>query len=157
MRGRKRIPTRLKVLAGNPSKRSLPEGEPQPAPSLPEPPAHLDYHALAEWNRVAPGLYALGLLSEMDRAILAAYCTSYSIWARATQKLKTQKMTEITDTGYVIQNALIGIANKASVDMLKFAAEFGMGPAARARLGIRPEKGKKSKFSGLVGLDGGKK
>jgi P27 family predicted phage terminase small subunit len=157
MAGRKRIPTKLKILEGNPGKRRLPEHEPDPPASLPDPPGHLDYRALEEWNRVAPGLCALGLLSDMDRATLAAYCVSYSIWARATQKMKTERLTKETEKGFIVQNPLIGIANKAAADMVKYATEFGMAPAARARLGISHEGKKKGKFDGLMGIDGGKK
>jgi len=52
---------------------------------------------------------------------------------------------------------LIGIANKAAGDMVRFATEFGMTPSARARLGVDPGKKVKSKFDGLVGMQGGKK
>ena len=34
----------------------------------------------------------------------------------------------------IIQNPLVGIANKAMSDMVRYAAEFGMTPSARVRL-----------------------
>ncbi len=48
---RKPTPTRLKLLGGNPGKRPLNLDEPQPEPTLPEPPAHLSDEAKAEWGR----------------------------------------------------------------------------------------------------------
>jgi P27 family predicted phage terminase small subunit len=160
----RRVPTRLKILAGNPGKKPLPVGEPMPEPSLPSPPSHLDAYALEEWNRVAPGLYALKILSEVDRASLGAYCDSYSTWRNATEELnklkdKNSLAALITQTiqGNYIVNPLVGIANKAKADMMHYANEFGMSPSARARMGVIPKKGEKSKFDGLVGLEGGKK
>ena len=38
MRGRKPVPTRLKVIRGNPGKRALNKNEPQPAGELADPP-----------------------------------------------------------------------------------------------------------------------
>jgi phage terminase small subunit len=34
---------------------------------------------------------------------------------------------------------------------MRYAAEFGLTPSARARLAIDPGRGKKSKFEGLIG------
>lgn len=72
-RGRKPKPTHLKLVTGNPGKRALNENEPKPPPSLPSPPSHLDEEARLEWERLSEQLYALGCLSEIDRAALAAY------------------------------------------------------------------------------------
>ncbi|MFA7218771.1 MAG: P27 family phage terminase small subunit, partial [Dehalococcoidales bacterium] len=59
--------------------------------------------------------------------------------------------------GNYIQQPLIGIANTAARDMVKYASEFGLTPAARASLGIKNEPRGRSKFDGLIGIKGGKK
>src|SRR5215468_8170976 len=56
--------------------------EPQPKPSIPDPPPHLQRIALEEWQRVAPLLAELRILSELDRGTLASYCWSYAQWNR---------------------------------------------------------------------------
>jgi hypothetical protein len=66
MRGRKKTPTNLVLLRGNPGKRALNKEEPKPRPVLPEPPGHLDTGAKREWRRVAPELHQLGLLTVLD-------------------------------------------------------------------------------------------
>jgi len=43
-----------------------------------------------------------------------------------------------TSNGNAIQNPLVGIANKAMADMVHFAIEFGMTPAARSRVVATP-------------------
>ena len=40
--GPKHTPTKLKPLKGNPGRRPLNEGEPEPEVRLPNPPSHLD-------------------------------------------------------------------------------------------------------------------
>ena len=74
MRGRKPKPTRLKLIEGNPGRRPIRGDEPQPPASQPTCPAHLSPTAKAEWKRLAQSLNAIGLLTQVDRAALAAYC-----------------------------------------------------------------------------------
>jgi len=50
-RGRKPLPTSLKLLCGNPGKQKLPKGEPDPDSNIPAPPAVLNDYAFEEWNR----------------------------------------------------------------------------------------------------------
>ena len=156
--GRKPKPTRLKVLEGNPGKQKLPKGEPQPEHELPPPPSHLDAYGIEEWNRISEGLFVLGVLTSIDQQTLAAYCDSYSQWRTATEELSKLKkehplkaLLMKTISGNWIQNPLVGEANKAKSDMMRYAAEFGLTPSARARLAIDPGRGKKSKFEGLIG------
>jgi len=154
--GRKKKPTNLIILEGNPGKRKIPKGEPQPPTEMPSPPPHLDAYGLEEWNRIAEGLNVMGILTVVDQASLAAYCGAYSRWRSAEEELNTLKaknpLTALvlqTVSGNWIQQPLIGIANKAAADMVRYAVEFGMTPSARARLSIDPKK-PKGKFDGLL-------
>jgi P27 family predicted phage terminase small subunit len=49
-------------------------------------------------------------------------------------------LTILTSNGNVIQNPLIGIANKAKTAVVRFAAEFGMTPSARSRVSVTPQE-----------------
>ena len=105
-----------------------------------------DPDALEEWNRVAHWLHRIGLLSEVDRAALAAYAQAYGRWVQAERAIA--KMAEKdqltgglmikTSNGNAIQNPLVGTANKAAADMMRYAAEFGMTPSARSRIAAQP-------------------
>jgi phage terminase small subunit len=79
MRGRRPIPTVLKLIRGNPGKERLPQGEaePQRPDDIPPPPPFLTGHAADEWRRLAPELYYLKLLTAIDTNTLAAYCQAY--------------------------------------------------------------------------------
>jgi P27 family predicted phage terminase small subunit len=141
-RGRKPKPTHLKLVTGNPGKRQLNRTEPRPDLSIPAPPPHLSDEAKVEWGRVCDQLYRLKLLSEIDRAPLAAYCQAYGRWVQAERALAkmaesdgvTKGLLVKTRNGNAIQNPLVGTANKAMADMMRYAAEFGMTPSARSRL-----------------------
>ena len=72
MRGRRPKPTRLKVLTGNPGKRPLNTEEPMPEIAIPECPIELGPVAKREWDRLVGELASLRLLTNLDRAALAA-------------------------------------------------------------------------------------
>ena len=155
-RGRKPTPTHLKLVRGNPGKRAINHAEPKPEVVLPSPPAELSEDALAEWNRVAGELHHLGILTAIDRAVLAAYAQAYGRWVQAERA--AAKMAEKdqmtgglmirTTNGNAVQNPLIGVANKAMADMVRYAAEFGMTPSARSRIqGADPDAGQPQGFA----------
>lgn len=136
-------PTNLKVLEGNPSKRSLNENEPKPKvpDKIPDPPPWLSSYAKKEWNRVAPQLHKLGLLTEIDIAALASYCQSYDRLIRAEKAIRAHEKEHgsllfTTETGYAQQIPEIGIANSAMKNIKVFAAEFGMTPSSRSSLNV---------------------
>jgi P27 family predicted phage terminase small subunit len=159
-KGAKPIPTRLKILTGNPGKRPIRE-EPVPESPLPAPPSHLNGHALEEWNRISESMHSLGLLYQVDMAAFAAYCTSYGRWKSAEEQIKARVekggalagLVDVTKSGNVIQNVLVGISNKAAADMVRYAAEFGLTPSARVRLAV-DTRNKPNKFKGLIGKNG---
>ena len=125
---------------------------------MPEAPVFLTTDARTEWDRVALQLYRMGLLYEIDVASLAAYCQAYGRWvtaervigAMAEKDQLTSGLMIKTTNGNAIQNPLIGTSNKAASDMVRYAAEFGLTPAARARIALGSVTPKKSKFDGLI-------
>ena len=144
--GRKPKPTQLKLVTSNPGKRQVNRKEAKTKAVIPMPPHHLTADAVEEWNRVATELYNLGILSEIDRAALAAYAMAYGRWVQAERAIA--KMAEKdqltgglmikTSNGNAVQNPLVGTANKAAADMMRYAAEFGMTPSARSRISAEP-------------------
>lgn len=155
---RKKEPTALKLIKNNPGKRPLPKNEPKPKVRITAPPAHLSNYGKTEWKRVSRELYNMGLLSGVDRAALAAYCQCYARWRTAEEeinKLSKKKDTlygglvSKTSNGNLIQNPLVGLANTAMRDMIKYAAEFGMTPSARTKIEASPlvdDEPEKSEF-----------
>lgn len=149
--GRKPKPTHLKIVTGNPGKRPLPLNEAVVALAEPTPPNFLCDDAKVEWGRVCSALYAAGLMTELDRAALAAYCAAYGRWAQAERAInRMAEKDELnsalmikTKNGNAIQNPLVGTANKAKSDMVRYATEFGMTPSARSRVDAIPQDGKK--------------
>jgi len=165
MRG-KPIPTHLKLLRGNvghKTKQQLGLGhEPQPelTAMIPEPPSFLDGYACDEWHRVARELFHLKLLAKVDVQSLAAYCQSYSRWRTAEETLADVARRDPLTHGLLckggdaqpVQNPLIRIADRAMQQMVRYAAEFGLTPSARARIAASNAAADQpgGKFDGLL-------
>ena len=130
---------------------------------MPTVPTCLDTVAKNEWRSISNGLHIMGVLKQVDKAILAAYCQAYSQWYRAQKALNAMQdasykdkqtgeikknpygdMLTSTKNGNIIQNPLIGIRNTAARDMIKYAEILGITPSARSRLNTNGS-GKKSK------------
>ena len=137
MRGRKPIPTRLKVLSGNPGKRPLNDREPTPMSGGPECPDWLDDEAKAEWLRVSAELQAMGLLSTADRSALAVYCTAWSRWVNAeAQVRKFGAIVKSPEKGFPMKSPYLSIADQAMETMRKLMVEFGLTPSSRSRIRV---------------------
>ena len=143
MRGRKPKPTALKLVQGNPGKRRIDGREPQPPRTRPTCPAHLSAPAKAEWKRLAGSLHEIGLLTQVDRTVLAAYCQAYGRWVEAERKLAETPPLLKTPAGYVQVSPWLTISNKQVELMTRLMAELGLTPSARSRLAIRIPTGPK--------------
>jgi P27 family predicted phage terminase small subunit len=143
VRGRKPKPTALKLLQGNPGKRSLNGREPRPEVVAPDRPDWLSPAAAAEWERVVPELLALGLLTRLDRAALCAYCQAYAELQRATEMIEAEGLildVEVFNragdvTGTVRKpHPAVRLQRDAFHRVKAFLCEFGLTPSSRTRL-----------------------
>lgn len=160
-------PAHLKLLEGNPGKRRIPTNELRPDPGpMPVPPPWLSPHGRAEWDRIAEQCYRLGLLTEVDVSTFIAYCQAYGRWVSA--EIVLARMADghpyagmlvagplVTDAqgnrkSSLVKNPLVSQAAAAARDMVKYATEFGLTPAARTRIAAAETEAPKSRFDGLV-------
>ena len=159
-RGPRPMPTHLRLLRGNPGHRRINPDEPMPVvpDNCPKPPPFVKGYAAEGWARIAPELHRLSLLTLVDIAPLAAYCMAYARWRTAEEA-----MAHVADGdpmhGLLIKhlnslgvNPLVGVSRRAAADMVRFASEFGLTPAARSRIAAGPfaDQNRASKFDGLL-------
>ena len=140
LRGKKPKPTHLKLIEGEKNKDRINRREPKPEPVMPKCPKSLSKAAKKEWRFIAPQLHRLGILTKIDGSALAMRCQAYCRWKDAEEKLAKMGLIIKTAKGNIIQNPLLGIANKAMELTLKFDAEFGMTPSSRSRIHTNIEK-----------------
>ena len=86
-KGRKPVPTALKLLGGNPGKRKLNKDEPIPKIKLPSCPGWLEPESKKRWKQVGKKLINLGIMSDIDDSAFAAYCQSYARWKEVEEFL----------------------------------------------------------------------
>ena len=139
--GRKPTPRNLKLVRGNPGKRPINEQEPQLPVKIPKPPAFLNAVAKRHFRATAIQLAALGIMTEIDRDALALYAQAFATWRDAVLKLGESGPVHKTTAGNIIQHPHFGIANKASEQMRKMLAEFGMTPSSRTRIKTEGKEG----------------
>jgi P27 family predicted phage terminase small subunit len=134
MRGRKPLPSNVVRLRGNPGKRRLNDAEPRPAPKVPACPACLGDNARKEWKRLAKELAELGLLTRLDRGLLAAYCQAHALWVEAVSSIERYGTMIKSPNGHPMQSPYVAVVNKQVEIMGRIAAEFGMTPSSRSRI-----------------------
>jgi P27 family predicted phage terminase small subunit len=145
------VPFIVRKLRGNPGKKGMRKPvEPALLPKCPEPPEWLHEYAKEEWWRTAPELHVLGLLSSVDVACLAAYCSSYAMWREASETLANEGLLDTTLQGDKRRHPLIKVIADAASDMVKFSGEFGLTPVARTRIAKGIHQQPPSKFDGLL-------
>lgn len=149
--GRKPKPTMLKIIEGNPGKRPLNMREPRPQGPAPMPPDWLNPIARAEWERIAPALERMGLLTSVDGAAMEAYCTAYARWVEAEQFLEKHGMTMIIrdergGVKWLQPMPQVGISRSAAREMRAFASELGLTPASRTKLNVS-DQGTEDEFT----------
>lgn len=147
IQGRPPKPTALKVLEGDRGKgrRPININEPKPPSGGIKRPTWLLPEAKKEWNRLAPALEAMGVLTMVDLQAFAGYCQAYARWKEAEEFITQRGSIFKTPSGYLQQVPQVSIAQQNLKIMQSFCSEFGLTPATRARItaagGMRGEAG----------------
>lgn len=138
--GRTPKPTKIKVLEGNPGQRPLNDKEPQPVPQAPECPEWLTGEGKRMWDKLAPQLENLGLLTEIDGEAFAAACQAWNDYVESIKTIKEKGRTYKYKNQGGFENETerpeVKVANKAIEQFRTFCREFGLTPASRTRIKI---------------------
>ena len=106
----------------------------KPSLTLPRCPRELCAEARREFRRIGAKLVALGLVSEIDGAMLAGYADSFARWCAATAAFRADgRLLVPGPNGVLYANPLIKISESAATSMRRFAVEMGLSAAARTR------------------------
>jgi P27 family predicted phage terminase small subunit len=151
-------PAALKLLEGNPGKRSLNLAEGiNPRVEIPSAPKHLGIEARKEWKRITPILDELGLISGLDRAALALYCQSVGRLSELETAFNgiVNRLVEgdadgtgamaypdavyaasysVTPSGYAQQSVIVQLIKSHREQVNRYLMHFGLSPAARGRV-----------------------
>ena len=134
--GVRALPTELKILRGTdrPDRRPANTPEPEILSLAPEPPVALDRWARAEWDRIAPELVRLHLLSHLDLGALVGYCQAFGDAIAARKHIARNGRYVRTKSGGFTLSPAVRDAYRAAELMRGYLIEFGMSPSSRARV-----------------------
>lgn len=90
-------------------------------------PRYLAPHAKAEWRRIMPQLIARQVITRADLAGVENYCTCIGMVHQIEE--------ERAAAGGAIDVKMFGVLNRAAQTARQLAAEYGLTPTSRARIG----------------------
>jgi len=140
---RPRKPTALKLIHGS-RDRHQNKHEPKPTGKavMPE---WLNADARSEWERLAPELIKIGLLTIADQVEFAIYCQALAEFKEAEAYLLEHGRTQITKDGFERKSAWCSIRDEAWKRLHQAASGFGLTPASRAKVEAKPIEVKEDK------------
>ena len=107
--------------------------------AAPPMPKHLNARARAHWRWIVPQLIQRRTLSVSDLGMLAMMCIDYAEHAEAVVDLEKLKRTKKNYRGHMIDHPRARM-RAAHERYTKAAIQFGLTPAAKARVQVSPEK-----------------
>jgi len=155
-----KIPTKVKIIRHTFRKDRVPGHEPQPEViiEVPEPPDELSGEGRKMWERLAPELVRIGLLTVADLDAFHALCMHWGIAQELSDAIsyvinpKTKRRRQRTIVEYLqeepkkkgVRGATV-FSKLAVIDRLRaeeaaafrIMSHFGMTPASRSKLDIR--------------------
>ncbi|TBH58567.1 phage terminase small subunit P27 family [Rhizobium leguminosarum] len=93
----------------------------------PAPPKHLSTYARAEWKRIMPGLLERGIITRGDLGGVEDYCRA--------RGLARELEAKVRDEDGNIDPKMTRLQDKAMQTARQLAAEYGLSPVSRARVG----------------------
>lgn len=108
------------------------------APRAPAPPPGLSQRAGSEWRRIAAELGRAGVLAEVDRGVLTAYCQAWGHMMEAEVELKKFKVVVTDKNGDIRKNPAWQVWREAQNAMIAAGRELYITPVSRLRIPVAP-------------------
>lgn len=138
MKGRKPIPTRLRIISGNRGHRPLNLNEPQAEGELKTAPKWMTAEQKKIWRyaiRHAPA----ELLRLIDQSALVTWVVACDQHRQAALRLSETGMLIKTPNGMPMPSPYLHILNRQAQIMLRAAEQLGFSPASRTRIQLPPQ------------------
>jgi P27 family predicted phage terminase small subunit len=140
-KGRKKLPTAMKIMQGTLEKSRVIENEMQVdlLSELPEAPDLLSEIGIAEWYKVTTQLFNLKMLHDVDQSLILAYCNEMSLYIESELELRQNGRIDNfkNSNGELMRSQakpLVKVKNDALNNAMKLATQFGLTPVARANI-----------------------
>ncbi len=139
-RGPVPVPDNVRALRGMEGLK-LPDGRTAKqivmAPKAPARPAGMGKIAVATWKRLVPELERAGVLSQVDRDVLVAYCTAYQHMVEADAQVRREgKTTPGRDGGHSVRNPAWIVYKDATHMVSVLSSLLYLNPVTRLRMPV---------------------
>lgn len=139
MSGRKRIPDRLKIVAGTDRRDRMNPDAPALNPGTAEPPEWLSERASELFAQLSATLLGMGIASPDDQAALALLASRLEEVELMTAIIEDtgrtyQQMNDDGSVRMIRARPEVGMRNEAMRHAQGLLAEFGLTPAARSKV-----------------------
>lgn len=145
----KRKPLEIEKLQGNPGRRPLKVAPKTEIIQDKEPPEYMTDGAKKEWKRIIKIYKTIGMITESDLKGLESLCNLADrlewVTKQTTELIELYEVIDDLSMKVKIGDILKNMMNyelKYSAQLKVMCGEFGFSPAARSRVGIKPEKPK---------------
>jgi P27 family predicted phage terminase small subunit len=135
--GRPSAPTHLKVLRGDRESR-INRKAPTPTAETVRPPIALSSGAREVWDRLAPDLVEKKVLTAWDADLFVVFCEATARFYECSKHLDAELVAE-GSTGSPIKSPYWQILRDCEAMMSRVGGRFGLTPADRSALSIRPQ------------------
>jgi P27 family predicted phage terminase small subunit len=146
--GRPSTPDAIKALTGNPGKRPISKFN-MKAEVVRISLDHVDgiekilnQEGREEFERMADVLYQCGVSTALDATTLLQYAVLYQNFLECARQLEENEKVMTTPKGYEQQSAWFSMMTTLTKQLKSIQQEFGMTPAARARIQVLPQQPK---------------
>jgi P27 family predicted phage terminase small subunit len=143
--GRKPKPIEQRIAEGRAAHRPLPQPlmvKGRPDLTMAEPPDDLPEDAKDLWRSVVPSLLEVGILDVVDLPAMEAMCTEWAYGKEASRIVAEKGVLSRGHAGQLREHPAVSTVRKSHEMFARFAAEYGLTPSARARLGLAHMQGR---------------
>lgn len=133
-RGPAKTPTKLAVLRGE-RKDRINTNEPVPPEGEVSTPEDLSDDARAVWDRLAPSLIAVGVLTVWDVDAFRICCEALARYHHATKLVNGSTLLVQGPSGFV-PNPALKVLREAEVTFAQYGGRFGLTPSDRTQLKV---------------------
>lgn len=149
--GRRRTPSALDDLRGNPSKRKRNGKEPASREGGEECPAEFTGPTRDQWHWLLTQFQLIGVWSEEYRAALIEYCEAFEIKETALAAYRADPQpTVLAGNGAHKPNPILGIISQQKNALKAWLIEFGLTPCSRTKLVAQEKQGEDGPLLSLL-------
>lgn len=140
-RGRRPLPTTLKIAKGTLRKDRQRPDEPDAPRGIPEMPARLAVDKIAQekWAELSVMLHELGVLTTSDGEALATLCEVHSAEQACLAELRASGAAITADSGAVKSNPAGPLYRSLAALKGNLLSEFGLTPSSRTKVGAKKD------------------